>query len=246
MIYSRDPVVSIIITAYQYERYIANCIESCLAQTTKLPFEVIVIDDGSLDLTAAVARNYEPHIKVYSITNGGVEKASNYGFTKARGKFVVRVDADDSLKPNFIKIMEPYLQQDDWAFYYSNYSVIDSEGNKVSQVNLPAFNTDEIYERGDFLATGTLYRMDLLKRLGFYNEELPNCGLENYELILRLLAAQAKGLHIGETLFFYRIHSRNMSLIRREKIIKHGFKIAERFGLNTYKTNVNHPYNLVL
>ena len=241
-----DPLVSIIITAYRYERYVAYCVESCLAQTTEVPFEVIVIDDGSPDHTAEIARKYMPRVHVFSLPNGGVEKASNYGLAQARGKFVVRVDADDALKPDFLKTLAPYLQQEGWSFLYSDYAMIDSEGNTISQVNLPAFNPDEITGRGDFLATGTVYRSDVLKSLGYYNEEVPNCGLENYELILRLLAANAKGLHVAEALFSYRVHSENMSLLRRKNIINNGTKIAARFGLHAYSTNVNHPYKLVL
>ena len=242
----REPVVSFIITAYRYERYVAHCIESCLAQTPSVPFEVIVVDDGSPDNTAQVARSYEPRIKVFSLPNGGVEKASNYGLTQARGKFIVRVDADDALKPDFLKTLAPYFQQDSWSFLYSDYAVIDSDGTTVSRVNLPDFNPTEIRERGDFLATGTVYRADTLKNLGYYNEGVPNCGLENYELILRLLAADAPGIHVAEALFCYRVHSGNMSLLRREKIIQHGSKIAASFGLHAYSTNINHPYKLVL
>jgi glycosyltransferase involved in cell wall biosynthesis len=241
-----NPLVSIVITAYGYERYVAHCIESCLAQVAAPPFEVIVVDDGSPDATASIARRYEPNICLLSLTNGGVERASNCGVAAARGRFWVRVDADDALAPTYLSTLAPFLADESTAFWYSDYRVIDGKGSVQSQVNLPEFDPAEIRARGDFLATGTLYRTAAVAPFGPYNEEVRNCGLENYELMIQLLARGAKGRHVPATLFDYRVHSGNMSLVRREQIVGHGRKLAQRFGLAAYRTNANHPYKLVV
>ena len=241
-----EPLVSIVITAYGYEQFVAPCIDSCLAQKSSVPFEIVFIDDGSPDRCAEFAHAYGAAVRVFTLPNGGVEKASNFGFSQAKGRFIVRVDVDDILRANFLEGVAPYLGDNEWSFLYSDYERIDVDGKVISMVGLPSYTSEEIRRRGDFLATGTVYRTAQLALLGGYNEAVRNCGLENYELILRLIAQGGHGLHIAAPLFQYRVHSGNMSLLRREKIIEHGRLIAQQQGLGSYSTNSNHPYQLVL
>lgn len=240
------PLVSIIITAFKYEKFVSQCIESCLSQKDFDDFEILLIDDGSPDATATIAKNYEPMIRVISIENGGVEKASNLGIKVARGDFCVRVDADDLLYPSYLSTLMPHLNEKTWDFFYPNYDCVDAKGDIISHVKLPCFDSEEIKQRGDFLATGTLYRKAALEKIGGYNPQIANCGLENYELILNMLNAGCKGLHIDSSLFAYRIHDENMSNKRRESIITYGWKLAKIFRLPSYTTNSNHPYGLTL
>ncbi|TGM60693.1 glycosyltransferase family 2 protein [Leptospira vanthielii] len=239
--------VSIIVTAYNYEKYLAECIESCINQVnTKLRYEVIVVDDGSQDKTDSILENLNsPILRKFRIPNSGIEIASNFGFEKAEGKYVVRVDADDKLAPNFLSSIEPYLS-DSYGFIYSNYFQIDSDGVILNQVGLPDFDENEIIGRGDFLATGTVYQKEILSRVGYYPTKEKNTGLENFELILNLLRQGVKGFLVSECLFYYRRHSANLSEIKRNRIIEYGVKLLKERGLGTFRTNKNHPYGLVV
>lgn len=242
-----SPLISIIITAYRYERYVAACIESCLHQRDFSDFEVILVDDGSPDETLDIARDYEPDIKVITQANSGVEIASNQGISHARGQFWVRVDADDLLAPNYLATLAPLTTDDHWAFIYPDYDKIDGNGAVIASVTLPDFNADEVRARGDFLATGTLFRAEAAAWVGNYSESPVNCGLENFELVLKLLQKGGFGIHLAQNLFSYRVHSANMSLTRRQSIIEYGQELAQNFGLlNGYQTNSNHPYGLKL
>jgi len=93
---------SIVITAYNYEKYIAATIESCLKQNCSFGYEVIIVNDGSTDGTANVVHQYENQITFIDQQNGGIEKASNCGIRAAQGSYVVRVDADDILFPDYL------------------------------------------------------------------------------------------------------------------------------------------------
>ena len=110
----------------------------------------------------------------------------------------------------------------------------------------PAYNKEEVLQRGDFLATGTIYRKDYLEKIGFYSEDYKNTGLENYQLMISLLSIGIQGERISEPLFFYRRHSLNMSEVKREKIINYGIALFKKFNLGTFRTNENHPYKLKL
>lgn len=242
----KNPLISIIITAYNYDKFVGQCIESCLEQKDFDDFEVILIDDGSTDSTLQIAKQYEPRLKIISTANSGVERAGNLGINTARGEFCLRVDADDFLYPDYLAEISPYLDKKDWAFLYPNYDCVDTTGKIIRKVELPEFDPEEIKERGDFLAGGTLYRKKILQLAGGYNETTANCGLENYELILKILQNGGNAILVPKHLFAYRRHDKNMSVTRQKDIIAYGTKLAARFGLPSYRTNKNHPYGLVL
>lgn len=243
---NRNGKTSIIITNYNYENYIDECIQSCLNQVTVYPFEVIVIDDGSNDNSIETINKYRSSIIIIQSENAGIEKASNKAIEYAKGEFVVRVDADDVLEKNYLAQMIPIIIDSDYSFVYCNYSIIDANGKIIKEFRLPEFSQNEIETRGDFLATGTLYRKIDIASVGLYNENIKNCGLENYELILKLLHKNKKGYLLNKNLFLYRRHNNNLSELKKIKIIEYGNSLAKRFNVGKYQTNDFHPYGLEL
>ena len=100
-------MVSIIIAVYNGERYLAEAIESALAQTYR-PTEVIVVDDGSTDQTANIARSYKEVQYIYQ-PNQGVAVARNRGLEAAQGEFIAFLDADDIWVPDKLGMQVRYL-----------------------------------------------------------------------------------------------------------------------------------------
>jgi len=237
--------ISIIITTYNYSHYIKECIDSCLLQEySGLNYEVIVVDDGSTDQTHSIlARINDVRLRKFRIENCGIEKTSNFAFENAYGEHVVRVDADDKLYPNYLRSVSSYLELG-YNFIYSDYTVINIDGEILGEVLLPAFQYSEICQRGDFLATGTIYNKNNIEQLGGYSTEKINCGIENYQLILELLKLGHVGFHIPLLLFGYRRHGANLSETKKKQIISNGKALFIHMGLGAYRTNEFHPYNL--
>ena len=99
-----EPLVSIVVPAFNVGRYLPRCLDSLLSQTHR-PLEIIVTDDGSSDDTAAVMHRYaheHPEVHTVSQEHRGLGPARNAALSVARGEFVSMVDADDWVEPDFI------------------------------------------------------------------------------------------------------------------------------------------------
>jgi glycosyltransferase involved in cell wall biosynthesis len=103
----QGPLVSVVIPAYDAEQFLAEAIESVLAQTYS-PVELIVVDDGSSDATAEVACGYA-EAKVIRQANAGPSAARNRGFAASRGELIVFHDSDDAMTPDKLEIQVGYL-----------------------------------------------------------------------------------------------------------------------------------------
>jgi len=239
--------LSIVVTTFNYELYLEECLASCIGQDAcDLEYEIIVIDDGSTDSTPEIlSQSFPSNVRIYRIENSGIEKASNYGFLKSKGDYVVRVDADDVLFSSYLVSMEEYITEK-YGFFYPNYQVINHGGNLIRNFELPEFDPKEIQRRGDFLATGTLVKSELIKRLSGYQTDIVNSGLENYEFILKLIQLGVVGRHVPKTLFGYRRHGGNISELKKEQIIKNGKELFMNNSLGDFRTNEFHPYGLIV
>ena len=95
-------LASVIITSFNYERYLAQAIDSALAQTWPA-VEVIVVDDGSTDGSPTIIERYGPRVHAVFKSNGGQGSALNVGFASSRGEIVLFVDSDDALLPHAVE-----------------------------------------------------------------------------------------------------------------------------------------------
>lgn len=218
-----------------------------MEQSATIEYEVLVVDDGSTDNSLEIVRPFlDADVRLIERSNSGIEAASNAGINNARAELVVRVDADDYLMPEYLEAMVPQISASEHAFAYPDYIVVDGADELLYEEKLPPFSEAEIRTRGDFLATGTVYRKAAIRELGGYDESTKNCGLENYELILKLVRSGNTGLHIPRPLFAYRRHGLNVSYRRKEAIIRYGRHLFDAMGLGPYTTNGYHPYRLEL
>lgn len=109
-----DIVLSMILPAYNVEKYIENCIESCEKQDIPHErYEILVVNDGSTDGTLDVVRTLSAkysNIKILNQQNQGVSVARNNGFNEARGKYIWFIDPDDEISTNCLSALIEFCE----------------------------------------------------------------------------------------------------------------------------------------
>ena len=128
---------SIIIPLYNKENVIVDTLESILSQSFE-DFEIIIIDDGSTDMSVdRVASVAERRVKLYKKDNGGVSSARNFGMARAKGEWLMFLDADDKLEPNTLQhfanaiSIHPTIE-----IFISNFFIAELDGTIKPYSNL--------------------------------------------------------------------------------------------------------------
>tara|TARA_R110002060_G_scaffold4469_3_gene7014 strand:- start:245 stop:904 length:660 start_codon:yes stop_codon:yes gene_type:complete len=206
--------ISIIVTCYNLEDYIARAINSCLNQTlSSESYEVIVVDDMSTDRSWEVISRFGSLVKSIKLDkNSGVASASNEGIRAASGKYVVRVDGDDFINKNFLLSMSEVLEwNEDLGFVYCDHIVVNESLERRQEIN----TLEMLLDHG----AGIMFRKKYLESIGLYDESLRN--REDYDLLLRYIK-NFNGYHLR--LPYYRYFKRSGSLsslvAEREKLKK--------------------------
>jgi len=104
---------SLVLPTYNMEKYLAKCLDSILNQTCN-DFEVLIIDDGSTDESAKIAKEYvdsDSRFKLLSFENGGLSVARNRGIDAAQGDYIIFIDSDDTIQPELLEKLKPYTKK---------------------------------------------------------------------------------------------------------------------------------------
>ena len=203
-------LVSVVIPCYNAERYLAETIESVLAQTYPA-IEVIVVDDGSSDNTIGVAQRYP--VRLISQKNRRVSAARNNGIRHSRGEYVLFLDHDDRLLPRAIEIGVKLLEQNpDCLMAVGEHRYIGSHGEPLGRSSKCTNGRDPYLTllEHNFVETpcSALHRRSSFSTAGMFDETL--FGAEDHELYLRMARS---GLIIAhdEVVSEYRQHDTNSS-----------------------------------
>ena len=171
------PLISIIVPVYNVEKYVARCIESVLRQTF-IDWELLLIDDGSLDSSANICQEYmqkDHRIKLIRKPNGGVSSARNLGLEQMSGEWVMFMDADDWIDDNALEICTRYVT----AVDVIKFSVHDIQHNCVKDRSIiSTTNRDEylqqVISRETIVAVNAgLYKAEVVSKCRF-NENYNN------------------------------------------------------------------------
>ena len=201
--------VSIIIPVYNGSNYLKAAIDSALAQDYK-NLEIIVVNDGSTDngATRKIAKEYGNKIVYYEKENGGAASALNYGISKMTGEYMSWLSHDDLYYPNKIsRQIEELKKYDDKTILFSNFDLIDKNGNKYDTVcydhKLLKKIPDYAVLRGCIGGITLLIPKKALDECGDFSLKL-RC-VQDYDMWFRMLN-NYKFVHMEDVLTMTRIH----------------------------------------
>ena len=197
---SRSPQVSIIIPAFNAERFIGRALRSVIGQSYVDAFEIIVVDDCSTDRTAFALELFKGEISLLrNDSRLGLPGTLNRAIRAARGKYIVRVDADDYVAHDYLYILQRFLEGNTHMDAIScDYLVVDDAENIIERVNC--------MERP--IGCGIMFRSDHLIDIGLYDDAL--LMHEDRDLRLRFLEKYAIA-RLELPLYRYRRHNGNMT-----------------------------------
>jgi glycosyltransferase involved in cell wall biosynthesis len=127
-----EPLFSVIVTNYNYARYLAQCIESALSQDYP-KVEIIVVDDGSQDHSRAVIESFGDRVKPVFKANGGTISSLNSGWRQAHGDMILILDADDFLLPGALSVHAKALSDDGVIRSQGYQSIVDESGHPTGR-----------------------------------------------------------------------------------------------------------------
>lgn len=202
----QSPRVSVLIPVYNGERYLKYALDSVHAQTFS-DYELIVMDDGSTDQTAAIAQS-DPSVRFIRGEHRGISVSRNLAIDAARGEFIAFLDADDMWAPEKLEKQVAYLDNNpDLEIVFTGLkNFFDGKTEEMTDRQKQLLNA----KLDRYLVTGCI-RAELFRKYGNFREDLPHG--EDTEWMMRLCAA---GIRVNEIihdeLYFRRIHHNNISL----------------------------------
>jgi glycosyltransferase involved in cell wall biosynthesis len=202
------PCVTIIVPAYNQAAYVGEAIESVLRQTYR-DWELIVVDDGSTDETAAIIATFDdPRIRYIHQANKGLPGARNTGIAHSRGDYLAFLDADDFYHQEKLAVQVAHLQQNpEIGLSYSGRIHIDQEGTPIwiyrssNRVGLHDLVLDFPFTINDFLI-----RRSLVEAVGGFDESYRLHG-EDRDFYLRLALAGCQFGGTKRALAYRRLHA---------------------------------------
>ncbi|MBQ2870186.1 glycosyltransferase [bacterium] len=238
------PKISIIIAAYNVEKYLPKCLDSVCLQTLK-DIEIICINDGSKDKSLDILNEYaqkDSRIKVINQNNSGVATARNVGLANATGEYVQFIDGDDWVNLNLCEKVYNIAENNNSDIVMFNVAFYD---NKKQQVTKGRFFTTTVWNNhvdentahtykdcktifyGNLSAANKLYRKSFLDALEVKFPE--NVRFEDHLFHLETIFSAEKVNILDEQLYYYRQNRKNsmMTTLKTTKVVMDIFPIVD-------------------
>lgn len=207
----KGPLVSVIIPVLNGEKYLREAIESVLGQTYS-SIEVIVVDDGSTDSSAGIAKSFAPQVRYIYKTNGGISSALNRGVELSRGSFLAFLDADDLWKEDKLMCqMAAFDDNPDADIVFGQVKQFfssDLDEDQKKKVRIPAeviqgiFKGSMLIKRDSFFRVGTF---ETRWKIGDF-----------IDWYVRAMEKSLKSVMLNEVVILRRIHADNMGIREHE------------------------------
>jgi glycosyltransferase involved in cell wall biosynthesis len=217
------PAVSVVLPAYNCEKYIGKAIQSVLQQTFT-DLELIIINDGSTDNTEQVIHSFNDHRIVYirNSKNEGLIYSLNRAIDLAQAKYIARMDSDDISKPERLAKQRSFLDQhEDITVVACTIEFIDQKEAFTGiwdldrQTITPAQIKKAILKQNCIAHPTVMMRSEIMKALRYKPYQK---NIEDYDLWLRVLSRGYKIAKLDEPLLLYRIHENSITSVHLKKV----------------------------
>jgi glycosyltransferase involved in cell wall biosynthesis len=224
LVSGRGPRVSVVMPAYNHERYVVSALDSVVAQSHP-SLEIVIVDDGSRDATASLLDDYAGRCRTHALTivhqaNGGAHEAINHGLSLATGEVIALMNSDDLYAPTRLERMLQAMAQRDAGLAFSDTVFIDDQAKEIALTDpyvkqlrrsiaeapkVPHLAYVLIYNNIAISTGNFLFRRELLERVGGF------CAMRVCHDWDFLLAASYETplAFVDEPLYLYRLHDTN-------------------------------------
>jgi glycosyltransferase involved in cell wall biosynthesis len=223
------PEISVIIPNYNSEKFISQTLNSILSQTYK-DFELIIADDGSIDqslnIIKAIAEK-DNRVKIIELEHSGnLAKVVNSAFKQAKGTYLCQVDSDDLIKQNCLeKSYDFIIKNNPKGMIYTDHSLIDHNNQSLG----PGSRCRLTYSKETILLNFMtfhfrLFHQSIFDKVGGFDELFKRA--EDYDFCLRV-SEITDIIKLDEVLYFYRIHTGQVTQSGSLAIIEYSYKAIE-------------------
>jgi glycosyltransferase involved in cell wall biosynthesis len=225
---SKPITISVLIPCYNQGHFLRETVESVLAQTYP-HVEIVVVNDGSTDGTAAVAASFGDRIRCITKSNGGLSAARNTGILAAHGEFVHFLDSDDMIRPDFLqRVADAIARRPECHVFNSSWEDRTPDGELLERKQARFFPRDVFHALLASVDAGPpccyTIRKSALANVGLFDVHLKS--QEDLDMWLRLAAAGYEFVPVADAFAIYRVYPGSMS---------RNFEVMYRNGLAVLK-----------
>lgn len=227
------PVVSILMPVLNAQKYLRPAIESILNQSFT-NFEFFIIDDGSTDQSAQIAKSYkDPRIRfLRNSQNLGLVPTLNRGLGMAKGKYIARMDADDISEPLRLELQVALLEKSQADICGGVFRMINIDGDITGDIHVP-FQADELIvclaNTVPFAHGSVMMRASFLQQ---HHLQYRPTYAEDYDLWIRIFECGGQFTNVSEVIFRYRNYSSSLSKILGAPFAQASYKLRRHFVKN--------------
>jgi len=233
--------ISIIIPLYNCENYVLSALDSIKNQTSR-DFEIIIVDDGSSDNSAAVVKEwikFNPNIHTLFVRqeNQGVSAARNKGLTLASGEYIMFCDADDCMHPQLMKVFVDAISGHDYDTIACTFShdINDLQNITIAQIEECDMKNVYLFQKHSLHFCGFIYKKAILKEHNILFSRDLKYG-EDSEFTWKYLCHIVKAGYIDTPLYFYRINESSATHVEknysRTQVIDSMIRVGRYFEEN--------------
>lgn len=230
-------MISVIIISHNYGRYLQDCVNSILDNDHNLIKEIIILNDASTDNTEEVSKRnaaQNKKIKYFYRDFLSLSKSINFAIKNSVSPWITKIDADDLLKPFFLKSFFNFAIKNNLDYVYGNLLVKDEIKNRTFVKNQKVKGIKKFFCYP--VGSGNLFKKKLWEDIGGFNEKI--YYQDDYDFWLKIVKKKNLKIgHLGEAGYIYRKHNKNMS---KNKFKKNLTKIKVFFSNIFFKRNSTH------